>query len=121
MLSLKGTTVTIDAFNCQRGIAQQIVEQGGDYVLALKGNQGAQHDDAVRFLDDLRNEVSTAEPVVDADHGRVETCTATVSTDLGWLQEDHHWPGLAAVGKVVRVWETSDKTSPAARPGRSPT
>ena len=40
MLSLKGTIVTTDALNCQRTIAQQIVDQGGDYVLALKGNQG---------------------------------------------------------------------------------
>ena len=36
MLSLKGTIVTVDALNCQRAIAQQIVDQGGDYALALK-------------------------------------------------------------------------------------
>ena len=39
MLSLKGTIVTVDALNCQRAIAGQIVDQGGDYVLALKGNR----------------------------------------------------------------------------------
>jgi len=111
MLSLKGTIVTVDALNCQREIAQKIVDQGGDYVLALKGNQGSLHDDVIRFLDDPESEVSTAEPVVDADHGRIETRTATVSTDIGWLQEDHHWPGLSAVGKVVRVRETSGKTT----------
>lgn len=44
-------------------------------------------------------------------HGRIETRTATVSTDLAWLQEDHHWPGLAAIGKVVRVRETAAKTT----------
>jgi predicted transposase YbfD/YdcC len=37
-LSLKGTIVTVDALNCQRAIAQQIVDQGGDYAFALKGN-----------------------------------------------------------------------------------
>jgi len=31
--------VTVDALNCQRAIAQQIVDQGGDYAFALKGNQ----------------------------------------------------------------------------------
>jgi hypothetical protein len=36
MLSLKGTIVTVDALNCQRTIAQQIVDQDGDYALALK-------------------------------------------------------------------------------------
>jgi predicted transposase YbfD/YdcC len=38
LLSLKGTIVTVDALNCQRAIAQQIVDQGGDYAFALKGN-----------------------------------------------------------------------------------
>ena len=38
MLSLKGVSVTAYALNCQRDIARQIVDQGGDYVLALKGN-----------------------------------------------------------------------------------
>jgi predicted transposase YbfD/YdcC len=35
MLTLRGTVVTVDALNCQRQIARQIVDQGGDYVLAL--------------------------------------------------------------------------------------
>jgi len=62
MLSLKGTVMTTDALNCQRAIAQQIVDQGGDYALALKGNQGTLHDDVRRFLDDPESEVSTPAP-----------------------------------------------------------
>jgi predicted transposase YbfD/YdcC len=111
MLRLKGTIVTADALNCQRAIAQQIVDQGGDYALALKGNQGTLHDDVVLYLDDPASKAITAEPVVDADHGRIETRTATVSTDIAWLNKDHHWPGLAAVGKVERLRQTAGKTT----------
>lgn len=111
MLSLKGAIVTVDALNCQREIAQQIVDQGGDYALALKGNQPSLHADVTTFLDDPASTVSTAEPTVDGDHGRIETRTATVSTDIGWLQEAHRWPGLAAIGKVVRVREAAAKTT----------
>ena len=111
MLSLKGTIVTTDALNCQRAIARQIVDQGGDYVLALKGNQGTLHDDVIRFLDDPASKVSASKPVVDADHGRIETRTATISTAIDWLQEDHQWPGLVAVGKVDRIRETATKTT----------
>jgi predicted transposase YbfD/YdcC len=111
MLSLKGTIVTADALNCQRAIARQIIDQGGDYALSLKGNQGTLHDDVSRFLDDPACHVITTKPVVDADHGRIETRTATVSTDIAWLQEDHQWPGLAAIGKVVRVRETAGKAT----------
>lgn len=110
MLSLKGTIVTTDALNCQRAIAQQIVDQGGDYALALKGNQGTLHQDVRLFLDDPASKVATAAPTVDGDHGRIETRTATVSTAIAWLQKDHQWPGLAAIGKIVRVRETPAKT-----------
>src|SRR5664279_5272220 len=111
MLTLKGTIVTADALNCQRAIAQQIVDQSGDYALALKGNQETLHRDVVLFLDDPASKTSTAKPVVDADHGRIETRSATVSTDIDWLQEQHNWPGLTAIGKVLRVRETAAKTT----------
>jgi predicted transposase YbfD/YdcC len=111
MLSLQGTIVTTDALNCQRAIATQIVDQGGDYALALKQNQGTLHNDVILFLDDPASNVITAAPTLDADHGRIETRTATVSTDIGWLQETHHWPGLAAIGKVHRIREIGSKTT----------
>jgi integrase len=50
LLTLKGTIVTADALNCQRAIAQQIVDQEGDYALALKGNQGTYRVKDVRSI-----------------------------------------------------------------------
>jgi predicted transposase YbfD/YdcC len=111
MLSLKGTIVTTDALNCQRAIAQQIIDQGGDYALALKGNQATLHADVSLFLEDSACTGTTTARTVDGDHGRVETRIATVSTDISWLQDQHEWPGLAAVGKVERIRETADKTT----------
>lgn len=111
MLSLKGTIVTVDALNCQRAIAQQIVEQGGEYAMALKGNQGTLHDDVRTFLDDPACPAAASVQTVDGEHGRIETRTATVCTDIDWLQADHHWPGLAAIGKVERIRETAAKTT----------
>ena len=111
LLSLKGCIVTADALNCQRAIAAQVVGQGGDYVLALKGNQGTLHDDVRRFLDDPGRAAEAAHAAVDGGHGRIETRTSLVSTDIGWLHEQHAWPGLAAIGRVVRTRETAAKTS----------
>jgi predicted transposase YbfD/YdcC len=51
ILALKGCIVTIDAMGCQTAIAGQIIEQGADYVLALKGNQGSIHHKVVEFFD----------------------------------------------------------------------
>jgi len=39
ILAIKGCIITIDAMGCQRSIAEQIIDQKGDYLLALKGNQ----------------------------------------------------------------------------------
>jgi predicted transposase YbfD/YdcC len=111
MLSLKNTVVTVDALNCQRAIAGQIVDRGGDYALALKDNQKTLHGDVRLFLDDpATTDLATAR-TVDADHGRIETRTAAVSVDIAWLQQHHQWPGLAAVGKVERTRETPGKTT----------
>lgn len=111
LLCLKGTIVTVDALNCQREIAQQIIEQGGDYAMALKGNQGTLHDDVSTFLEDPKAEATTTNTTVDGDHGRIETRTALVSTHVDWLQERHQWPGLKAIAKVTRIRESADKIS----------
>ncbi|MGI2856516.1 ISAs1 family transposase, partial [Shewanella algae] len=47
LLDIKGCLISIDAMGCQTNIAEKIVESGGDYLLALKGNQKELHD-AVR-------------------------------------------------------------------------
>jgi predicted transposase YbfD/YdcC len=112
MLSLKGAIVTADALNCQRAIASQVVAQEGDYVLALKGNQGTLHADVSLYLDDPAYAAGlvTSDPEVEGDHGRIETRQAFVCGDIAWLQEHHQWPGLAAIGKVVRSREIDGVT-----------
>jgi predicted transposase YbfD/YdcC len=111
MLTLRGCTVTIDAMGCQRAIAQQVADQGGNYILALKGNQGTLHDDVRLLFEDKERAPEPSNCTVDGDHGRIETRDATVSTDIAWLQELHRWPALAAVGKITRTREIGDKIS----------
>jgi hypothetical protein len=50
MLAIEGAIVTIDAMGCQRDIAQKILDQKADYVLALKGNQGSLQADVEFFV-----------------------------------------------------------------------
>jgi predicted transposase YbfD/YdcC len=108
LLSLAGRIVTIDAMGCQRKIAQQVVDQKGDYVLALKGNQETLHDDVRLFLDDPHTALRSAGDT-DKGHGRIETRTASLSEDIGWLQDHHAWPGLKAVGKISATREIKGK------------
>lgn len=63
------------------------------------------------LLEDPELKASRPQPLVEADHGRIETRTATVSTEIGWLQKQRQWPGLKAIGKVERRRETAEKTT----------
>jgi hypothetical protein len=49
MMAIEGAVVTIDAMGCQRAIAQKIKDKKADYIIALKGNQGALHEDVKLF------------------------------------------------------------------------
>ncbi len=52
LMDLKGTIVTADAMNCQKGTAEVIIDRKGDYVLALKGNQGVFYEEVKSFFDE---------------------------------------------------------------------
>ena len=114
MLTLGGQVITADAMHCQRQVAQQVVGQGGDYALALKSNQGTLYDDVKLFLDDLDTPVAQATQV-NKGHGRIEKRIASVSADIAWLQEQHDWPGLQAVGKVTATRQKDGETNQEAR------
>ena len=106
-LELKGALVTIDAIGTQSAIAETIVARGGDYLLALKGNRPATHDDVAAFFADPPPGM-TAEPyeTTDNDHGRLETRRHTVCHEVDWLRSDRRYPHeprfphLAAIAMV---------------------
>jgi predicted transposase YbfD/YdcC len=112
MLTLDRTIVTTDALNCQRDIGRRIIAQGGDYVLALKGNHKALHADVSRFFADPTHDQAASYATRDNDHGRIETRRSLVSTDIEWLQARYQWPGLAAIGRVVRTRQATVKAVP---------
>jgi len=114
MLAIAGAIVTIDAMGCQRDIAQKILDNKADYVLALKGNQGTLREDVEVFVAEQRangfkdTKVSRHQ-TVDGDHGRIETRTYTAIHEVAWLQERHNWPGLRGVVMVESTREIGDK------------
>ena len=114
LLAIEGAVVTVDAMGCQRGIAQNIIDKKADYVLALKGNQGTLRDDVELFAGEqkavaFKNTSVSQDTTVDGDHGRIETRTITVFHDIGWLQDNHQWPGLKSVVMVESERETDGK------------
>jgi predicted transposase YbfD/YdcC len=90
VLALNGCIVTIDAMGCQTNIADVMIGQGADYVLALKGNQGSLDEDvqwlfeqatAVDFVGINRDFAQT----ITKGHGRIETRRCWTRSDLSYL------------------------------------
>ena len=116
LLELKGCIVTIDAMGCQKAIAKDIVAQGGDYVLALKGNQStlAQAVEEL-FIDadavDYAGWPMDSYETIDRGHGRIETRRYFTLTAVDKIPQSADWEKLNMVGMVQSERQVNDKTT----------
>ena len=116
LLELKGCIVTIDAMGCQKAIAKDIVAQGGDYVLALKGNQStlAQAVEEL-FIDadavDYAGWPMYSYETIDRGHGRIETRRYFTLTAVDKIPQSADWEKLNMVGMVQSERQVNDKTT----------
>lgn len=107
LLSLKGLTVTADALHCHRRMTQTIRERGGDYVIAIKGNQSKLAAQAKAALDAAAARPATRfHHTEDNGHGRHEQRRAFV---VPFTQPPGKTAlvGLKAVARV-ESWRTVD-------------
>lgn len=116
MLDIEGCTVTIDAMGCQRKIAEQIYEQGGDYVLAVKENQGSLYTRITSVFSSMQGKQLDAmwyrqHKTIDGDHGRVETRNYTVLPLMYLPQFKLKWKGLQSIAMVESIREVGENTS----------
>jgi predicted transposase YbfD/YdcC len=116
LLALKGCSVTIAARGCQRASAQKIIEQGADYVLALKGNQPTVEQAVARFFVTgpeaaAHRTASDSYEQTEQGHGRVETRCAWISEELAPELSAAAWPGLRRSGRVEATRTQAGETS----------
>ena len=115
-LMLRGCIVTNDAMGCQKAIAEKILDQGGDYVLALKGNQSTlseQVEEAFINADarDYDGVQSDHFETVERGHGRSETRRYWTFGELDGIDQKSQWKGLNVVGMVQSIREQDGHTS----------
>jgi predicted transposase YbfD/YdcC len=102
MLDIKGKIITIDAMGTQTAIARKIVENGGDYILAVKGNQGS-------LEEEVQATCNRTTPVFDTcneekGHGRIETRRCEVF-EKGLIVDESRWTKLTSVIKITSTRE----------------
>ena len=115
-VELNEAIVTIDAIGTQKEIGEQIVANGGDYVLALKDNQEKLKEKVIEYVtqqfdNDLGDGQVRRVVMKSRDHGREETREVLQFAAPAELTNSGDWPGLATIGFVklttVRVGKTT--------------
>jgi predicted transposase YbfD/YdcC len=118
VLNLKGTIVTLDAMGTQTAIATQIKQAEGDYVLALKGNQGQLHQAVKQWFEEAERQGGVGlehqfTETLESGHNRTEhrQLWAVPITQLPPLPRQSQWVGLTTVVMVRRTRHLWNKTT----------
>jgi predicted transposase YbfD/YdcC len=113
-IDVRNAVVTIDAAGCQREIAEKIIDGDGDYLLALKGNQGTLHNEVQDYvLTQMENDFADVparkhEEVVKG-HGRIDMLTYYQMPVPDSLATRGKWKGLRTIGVAIRISKKGDK------------
>jgi predicted transposase YbfD/YdcC len=108
LVDIKGAIITIDAMGTQKAIAAQIVDNGADYVLALKGNQETLHQEVIDYIDQQSQDgfvqcKARSHVTKEKGHGRQEIRSYTQMPVPEGLTQLQSWKGLKTVGVVTSV------------------
>jgi predicted transposase YbfD/YdcC len=116
LLDLHGALVTIDAMGCQKAIAKQIVDKGGNYVLTVKANQGHLLEDIQATVDKALHGLLPAEMVKEynkeeSGHGRQEQRSCVVIQHVDDIRDRDQWDKLTIVGMCGSERTVNGKTT----------
>ena len=108
LVDIKGAIITIDALGTQKAIAEQIIDSGADYVLALKGNQETLHQAVIDHIDQhLDNDFADAQArrtsTSETGHGRDENRSYIQMPVPESLRGQDQWRGLQSIGMATLI------------------
>lgn len=112
-LNLHDTIVTIDAMGCQIGIVEQIVSEGGDFVIAAKDNQPklkaaieAHFDELIqRDFEDINYRIHET---TEEAHGRIDERAYYLTKVPRDVAAFDAWPQVKAIGYAIRLTRQPD-------------
>ncbi len=115
-INVKGAILTLDAMHCQKETAELIVNNGGDYVLQLKANQGNFYDEVHSMFEDKYMDTTDTDCeyeeycTIEKSHGRIEKRTCYVLNEVAFFTNYlAEWKGLKKIFAVKREIEKDGK------------
>jgi predicted transposase YbfD/YdcC len=102
LLDIKGCLLSIDAMGCQTEIASTIIKGGGDYLLAVKGNQPTLHDAVRRALAELTKKPLNEQTLsIEKEHGRIDGREYHVLPASVLAEQFPKWTSLKSIGVAI--------------------
>lgn len=95
-IDIQGAIVSLDAHYAYASDLNLILQQGGDYIFGIKGNQGALEAEVINYFTQAQeinyeDETLKSHTTLDKGHGRIETRHVCVTQDLEWLEQKKEW------------------------------
>jgi len=114
IIEVSGCLVTIDAMGCQKAIAAKIVDEGGDYCLAVKGNQRTLHRDVqAHFVQQMEDDFAGAKvrrrETQEKGHGRHEDRYYYICPLPDDFKHAKKWAKLKAIGMTINLTRQNGK------------
>lgn len=112
-LCIEGAIITLDAMGCQKNIAEQIIDQKGDYILRVKENQGGlleEINDTFKAVEKTKYKNMThytANDEINNDHGRIESRQCIVLPLMYFVALKSKWKGLQSLVLIISKRETN--------------
>lgn len=108
ILNISGAIIVADALHCKKDSANEIIENGGDYLFVVKDNNPTLKDDIEVYIqnDDVEKAVKT-----EKNGDRIEKRTAYTSTNIDWLPNKDKWRNLTTIGAIHTEFTKGNKTS----------
>ena len=113
-LNIKGVICTWDALNTQKKIVKAVIEGKGNYVGALKGNQGKFYQDVIDYFDEdrlllIKSQYEGAyKKEIEKSHSQVITYEYYQTEKVKWYSEANEWEGLKSIGIVIKTMENKN-------------
>ena len=108
--NIRNKIVTVDALNTQKENCKLIIKGRGDYVMALKGNQGNFYNDVKAYFDEeklkeLAQNSDKYSKTIEKRGNEIITYEYYQTTDINWYFEKKLWKGLKSIGVVKKTFD----------------
>jgi predicted transposase YbfD/YdcC len=112
-IDLKGALITIDAMGCQKEIARDIVNGGGNFVISLKDNQPKLREAVEGYFEkhlerDLEDLQYRCYETSEAGHGRIDERSYYLTKIPPDFPLKKEWPWIKAIGYSLRMTKHAD-------------